>query len=213
MDVVDGVADRLEVLEVLVFDAEPDGPFAERLLKRLDEFDQRQRVGVEIVDERLPFADRRRFDLEDVGEAVTHDLEDLVALEWACKLAALALCLGAYVYLALTVKGTPLGLILAVPAVFGVLWATSAKITHRMPYFKVDVFWSAVVLVFGLLPAIGMFASALLVRAAPGNALTALALAIPFWFLSRGVLLLGRRLDRWKHARIARRAALTVPIE
>ena len=137
----------------------------------------------------------------------------LVALEWACKLAALVLCLGAYVYLALTVKGTPMGLILAAPAVFGVLWATSAKITHRMPYFKADVFWSAVVLVVGLLPAIGIFASALLFRAASGNALTALALAIPFRFLSRGVLLLGRRLDRWKQARIARGASLAVPAE
>src|SRR3954462_14999615 len=37
VDVVDGVAHRLQVLEVLVLDAEPDGPFRELLLQRLDE--------------------------------------------------------------------------------------------------------------------------------------------------------------------------------
>ena len=82
MDVVDGVAHGLEVFEVLVLDAEPDGALAELLLERLDQLDQRERVGVEVVDERLALGDGRRLDLEDVGEAVADDLEDLVAFEW-----------------------------------------------------------------------------------------------------------------------------------
>ena len=80
-DVVDGVAHGLEVGEVLVVDAEAGGPLAQLLLERLDQLDQRQRVGVEVVDERLTLGDHRRVDLEDVGEAVADDLEDLVALD------------------------------------------------------------------------------------------------------------------------------------
>ena len=52
-DVVDGVADRLQVLEVLVVDAEPDGALAELLLERFDELDQREGVGIEVVGEAL----------------------------------------------------------------------------------------------------------------------------------------------------------------
>ncbi len=82
VDVVDGVTHRLEVFEVLVLDAELGDSIAELLFERLDEFDQRQRVGVEVIDERLALGDGRRLDLEDVGESVTDDLEDLVAFEW-----------------------------------------------------------------------------------------------------------------------------------
>ena len=82
VDVVDGVADRLEVLEVLVIDAEVVDAVAELFLEGLDEFDQRQRVGVVVVDERLALGDGRRLDLEEDGEAVADDLEDLVAFEW-----------------------------------------------------------------------------------------------------------------------------------
>src|SRR6056297_1249532 len=83
VDVVDRVPDGLEVLEVLVLDAEADRAVAQLLLERFDEFDQRERVGVEVVDERLPLGDGRRLDLEDVGEPVTDDLEDLLTSERA----------------------------------------------------------------------------------------------------------------------------------
>src|SRR5688500_8827416 len=43
-DVIDRVADRLQVLEVLVLDPEADGALAELLLDGLDELDQRQGV-------------------------------------------------------------------------------------------------------------------------------------------------------------------------
>ena len=56
-DVVDGVADRLEVLEVLVLDAEPDRALAELLLEGLDQLDQGQRVGVEVVGEGVALVD------------------------------------------------------------------------------------------------------------------------------------------------------------
>ena len=80
VDVVNSVADRLEILKVLVFDSEPVGAIRQLLLNRLDEFDQRQRVGVEVIDKRLPLANRRWIDLQNVGESVTNDLEDLVSL-------------------------------------------------------------------------------------------------------------------------------------
>ena len=78
-DVVDGVAHGLQVLEVLVLDAEPDGALAELLLEGLDQLDQGQGVGVEVVGERVALGDRGRLDLEDVGQAVTDELEDLLA--------------------------------------------------------------------------------------------------------------------------------------
>ena len=82
-DVVDGVADRLQVLEVLVVDAEADRALAELLLEGLDQLDQGERVGVEVVGERGALGDRRRVDLEDVGEAVADQLEDLLAVHRA----------------------------------------------------------------------------------------------------------------------------------
>ena len=53
-DVVDGVAHRLQVLEVLVVDAEPDGALAQLLLEGLDQLDERQGVGLEVVGEARP---------------------------------------------------------------------------------------------------------------------------------------------------------------
>ena len=55
-DVVDGVAHRLQVLEVLVVDAEADGALAELLLQRLHQLDEGQAVGLEVVGEALPLA-------------------------------------------------------------------------------------------------------------------------------------------------------------
>ncbi len=74
-------ANRLQVLEVLVLDAEPDRALAQLFFQRLDQLDQGERVGLEVVDERLTLADRRRLDLQDVGQPVTDDLEDGVAVE------------------------------------------------------------------------------------------------------------------------------------
>ena len=81
--VVDGVADGLQVFEVFVLDPESDGAVAEFFLERLDELDQRQRVGLEVVAERLALADRRRVDFQNVGQAIADDLENLVALDRA----------------------------------------------------------------------------------------------------------------------------------
>ena len=50
-DVVDGVAHRLQVLEVFVVDAEADRALAELLLEGLDQLDEGQRVGIEVVRE------------------------------------------------------------------------------------------------------------------------------------------------------------------
>ena len=51
------------------------------LLEGLDQLDERQRIRAEVVDERLALGDRGRVDLEDVGQAIAHDLEDGVAVE------------------------------------------------------------------------------------------------------------------------------------
>src|SRR5215212_4626153 len=76
-DVVDGVAHGLQVLEVLVLDPEPDGALAHLLLDGLDELDQREGVGLEVVDEGLALGDLAGLDLEDVGKSVADELEDL----------------------------------------------------------------------------------------------------------------------------------------
>src|SRR5579875_1610543 len=75
--VVDGVAHGPEVLEVLVVDAEAGDLVPQLLLERLHELDERERVGVQVVGEGGGLADRRRVDLEDVGELGPHELEDL----------------------------------------------------------------------------------------------------------------------------------------
>src|SRR5204863_7467279 len=78
-DVVNSVAYGLQVGEVLVIDVEAHGPLAQFLLEGLHQFDEGERVGVEVVDERIAFLDRRRLDLEDVGQPVANELEDRIA--------------------------------------------------------------------------------------------------------------------------------------
>jgi hypothetical protein len=134
----------------------------------------------------------------------------LVALERSCKLVAFVACLGAYAYWSMKLKGIHVGPIIGCPVVFGVLWATASKLTHRMPYFNAGRFWSAVVLVTGLMPAIGMLLGVLLYRSSPRDPALAVAIAVPFWFLSRGVLVLSRRLERWKRKRIAGGAVISI---
>ena len=50
-DIVDGVAHGAQVGEVFVVDGEADGALAELLLERLDQLDERERVGIEVVGE------------------------------------------------------------------------------------------------------------------------------------------------------------------
>src|SRR5438270_92636 len=81
--VVDGVADRLQVLEVLVVDAESDGSFPQLLLQGFDQLDEGEGVGVEVLAERGPFGDGLGPDLENVGQALADQLENLVPIERA----------------------------------------------------------------------------------------------------------------------------------
>src|SRR4029450_4158370 len=83
-DVVHGVTHCLDVLEVFVLDAEPHAPFAQLLLERLGQLDEGQRIGVEVVGEGVSFVDGRRLDLEDVGEAVTDQVDNLVFARGTC---------------------------------------------------------------------------------------------------------------------------------
>src|SRR5262249_25612540 len=78
-DVVHGVADRLQVFEIFVLDAEADRSFTELLLERFDQLDERQRIGFEVVGERVALVDARGFDLEDVGQAIADEVEHLLA--------------------------------------------------------------------------------------------------------------------------------------
>src|SRR5437764_10588710 len=55
--VIDGVANSLQVFEVLVVDAEADRAFAQLLLQGLHQLDQGERVGVEILGERGSLGD------------------------------------------------------------------------------------------------------------------------------------------------------------
>src|SRR3954451_4076254 len=78
--VVDGVPDRLQVFEVLVVDAEPDRALSELLFQRLDQFDERKRVGRQVLVERGPLGDGGGVDLEDVGQPVAYELEHLLSV-------------------------------------------------------------------------------------------------------------------------------------
>src|SRR5258708_6786712 len=81
--VVDGVTDGLEILQVLVLDPEPDRPLPQLLLEALDQLDEGQRIGVEVLGERGPLADGAGIDLQDVCELVADHLEDLATIERA----------------------------------------------------------------------------------------------------------------------------------
>src|SRR5438270_8943501 len=81
--VVDGVTDGLEILQVLVLDPEPHRPLPQLLLETLDQLDEGERVGVEVLGERGALADGGGVDLQDVGELVADYLEDLATVERA----------------------------------------------------------------------------------------------------------------------------------
>ena len=80
-DVVDRVADRVQVAEVLVVDAEADGALAQLLLERLDQLDQRERVGVEVVGEAGVERDPVLVDLEDLGQPLADQAQHLVGAD------------------------------------------------------------------------------------------------------------------------------------
>ena len=82
VDVVHGVAHGLQVFEVLVFDTKSVHTVTERFFERLDEFDQRERVGFKVIGEGLAFADCVGFDLENVRQCVTDDFENFVTLDF-----------------------------------------------------------------------------------------------------------------------------------
>ena len=77
-DIVDRVTHSLEVFEDLVLDAEADRTLGQFFLDGLDQLDQCQRVGVEVVGEGVALADLGWLDLEDVGQPVTDQGEHLV---------------------------------------------------------------------------------------------------------------------------------------
>jgi hypothetical protein len=81
MDEIDRIANRLQVGEIFVLDSEPDGALAEFFLEGFDEFDQGERVGSEVVLERLAFGDGLGIEFEDVDQQVADDDEDLSAVE------------------------------------------------------------------------------------------------------------------------------------
>src|SRR5580698_983212 len=83
VDVVNGIPDRAQVLEVLVVDAETHRSFAQLLFQGFDQLNQGQRVGVEVLHEGGTLGDRRRVRLEDVGQLVPDQFEDPVAVERA----------------------------------------------------------------------------------------------------------------------------------
>src|ERR1019366_56388 len=78
--VVDGVADRPQLLQVLVVDPKADRALAELLLQALDQLDQGQGVGIQVLGERGRLADGGRFDLQDVGQELTDELQYLLTV-------------------------------------------------------------------------------------------------------------------------------------
>ena len=81
MDEIDRITNRLQIGEVFVLDPESDGALAEFFLEGVDEFDQGERIGTEVILERLTFGDRVGIEFEDVDQQITNDDEDLSAVE------------------------------------------------------------------------------------------------------------------------------------
>src|SRR5581483_3345509 len=77
-DVVDGFTDRVQVREVVVVDRETDGAFAQLLLERLDELDQGERVGAEVLGEPGIAREAVLVDLEDLDETLADQAQDFV---------------------------------------------------------------------------------------------------------------------------------------
>ena len=75
-NIVDGITNRLQILQVFVIDMETGNGASDFLFERLDQFDERQRIGVEVIDERGPFSDRHGFDFENVGKPVSDDSQN-----------------------------------------------------------------------------------------------------------------------------------------
>ena len=82
-DVVDRVAHRAQIAEVLVVDGEPDGSLAQLLFERFDQLDERERVGVEVVGEAGVEGDAVLVDLEDLGQPFAEDPVHLVGADRA----------------------------------------------------------------------------------------------------------------------------------
>jgi hypothetical protein len=79
-DVVDRVAHGLDVLEVFVLDPEADAALPELLFEGFGQLDEGERVGVEVIGERVALLDGGGFDLEDVGQAVADEVEHLLTV-------------------------------------------------------------------------------------------------------------------------------------
>ena len=80
-DEIHCVTHGLEVCKILVLDAKSDSSLAQLFFESVDEFDESKRVGIEVVLERLPFADACRVDFENVDELVANDVKDRLAVE------------------------------------------------------------------------------------------------------------------------------------
>src|SRR3954447_20283343 len=76
--VVHRVAHRLQVAEVLVVDGEADGALAQIILERLDQLDEGELVGVEVVGEGRVLGDGVVVDLENLREVPADHRDDLV---------------------------------------------------------------------------------------------------------------------------------------
>src|SRR5262249_48856607 len=82
-DVVDRLLHRVEVPEVLVVDAESDRALAQLLLQRLDELDERKRVGFEVLGEVGLDLEAALVDLEDLPQPLAQDAVPLVGTDRA----------------------------------------------------------------------------------------------------------------------------------
>src|SRR5262249_56885899 len=80
-DVVHRVLHGVQVPEVFVVDAEPDRSLPELLFERLDELDERERVGVEVLGEVRLELDAVLVDLEDLRQPLAQDAVDLVGAD------------------------------------------------------------------------------------------------------------------------------------
>ena len=81
-DILDGIAHCAEVFKIFIFDTETDRALGELLFDCFHKLDQGQRVGIEVIGERITLVNTRRLDLKDLRETILHQGDDLITADW-----------------------------------------------------------------------------------------------------------------------------------
>jgi hypothetical protein len=73
--VIDGITNGFEVFQILIIDMETRRVATDFLFKRLNQLNEGQGIGIKIVNERRPLGDLGGFNLQNVSETITNDID------------------------------------------------------------------------------------------------------------------------------------------